>query len=534
MASKGKKSGIEWVGGLVGMPAHVKAEGETYQPEMLVWIAPEDGAVLGIASGRPGEVIAMVGDSLSDTAARPMIGRPHQPTRVRVASAELAGAVRFARPGLEVVVAPTPEVDEFLVAAGEAMKPDGDDDLSYLEGGMRPDEMAAFFRAAAGLCRGNPWKVIPGGTCLSVSIEALDLHEGALSIIGQLGESFGVILFASLDDFDAFSEAAAASERGEEAEVPAYTSLDFVGGAELGRLQRKEIAEHGWEVAEASAYPGIAAIDEGLERRPPGRRDHARLEAVALALPRLLAEPEAVAAAIGQGITMSRRYTVATIAGEVEVSLRLPHEDQPTRRLSAAELCEAFRALDRGGELELDDLAPLEGELLYRFELSPEGKGLGELRWTDLVMDLARGHIGCTVVTLGATELEELVFDIIPRKVMVGEEAAPEIIAELRALFTYLGRELGVDEAEACLAVLGGDAEADLRHALADDGSFDGAKAMLARGLAAGFDMSSEAGIQAFMRTQQAAPGPRVGKAKNKAKAKKKRASASKARKKNR
>ena len=53
MAAKRKRVGIEWVGGLVSMPAYVTGEGEPYRPEVLLWMSG-DGIVLGTTTAKPG------------------------------------------------------------------------------------------------------------------------------------------------------------------------------------------------------------------------------------------------------------------------------------------------------------------------------------------------------------------------------------------------------------------------------------------------------------------------------------------------
>jgi len=118
MASKKRRPGIEWVGGLVSMPAYVTCEGAPYRPEALFWMNAE-GAVLGHAAGRPGELIGLASESLRSTIERPMVGQPHAPQRVRVASHDLAEALRAGHAGLEVVCASTPEIDAVLVAMRE-------------------------------------------------------------------------------------------------------------------------------------------------------------------------------------------------------------------------------------------------------------------------------------------------------------------------------------------------------------------------------------------------------------------------------
>lgn len=91
MAAKRKRAGIEWVRGIVSMPAYVTGEGEPYRPEVLLWMSAH-GLVLGTTTAKPGEVVAAAPDHLRSTIERPMIGRPHAPTRVGMAkSAFMAG-----------------------------------------------------------------------------------------------------------------------------------------------------------------------------------------------------------------------------------------------------------------------------------------------------------------------------------------------------------------------------------------------------------------------------------------------------------
>ena len=81
---------------------------------------------------------------------------------------------------------------------------------------------------------------------------------------------------------------------------------------------------------------------------------------------------------------------------------------------------------------------------------------------------------------LDTADLEELVFYLFPRKVQCDPEEAEEIIAELGA----------VDR---------------LREALADPSNFGSAKSLFTRGQAAGYDMQSQSGMDAFARDQNRA-----------------------------
>lgn len=150
-----KTAGIEWIGGTVAMPGYVTGEGEPYRPEALFWMSA-DGAILGSKVAKPGELLPMASESLRSTIKQPMHGRPHRPTRVRVASAALADILRTGHPGLDVVCASTPELTEMVALMREKMDEDGALEQSYLSPAITPEAMASFFKAAAALFCAKP------------------------------------------------------------------------------------------------------------------------------------------------------------------------------------------------------------------------------------------------------------------------------------------------------------------------------------------------------------------------------------------
>jgi hypothetical protein len=76
--------------------------------------------------------------------------------------------------------------------------------------------------------------------------------------------------------------------------------------------------------------------------------------------------------------------------------------------------------------------------------------------------------------------------------------SALAIIAGLRALLAFLEREHPGDRASRRLAVLDGNASRRLARLLADPSNFGPAKAFVMSGRAAGFDLSSQAGFDAW------------------------------------
>jgi hypothetical protein len=549
MVANRNQTGVEWVGGLVSMPAYVTGEGEPYRPEVLFWLSGE-GAVIGHLLGKPGELLSAAADSLRATIKRPIFGKSHAPARVRVASPELAEALRVEHAGIEIVCAPTPEIDEVLAAMRDGIGEDATAEQSYLVPGTGPDAIGALFRAAAGLFRAKPWEIVPSDeSLLSVTIEKFGVRDAAISVIGQRGESLGLILFSGLEDFEAFLDGASVVERGEEPTMPPHFALSFVRGADLDAALRKEITQHRWEVAGADAYPWLVVVDEDIVARPLTAEEVAIAEAIALALTRLFAEEEeALLAAWNGGEAVERTLAVATHAGSVDVSFRVPYSRRSTQTMPPIDVMAGLFALGQDGdEMDEDARGELEDELVYHFLDSAEGKSLAGVGACHLIMNFAADYFGATIATLQAPELREIVFEIIPRKVSVDAAAARGIIDEGRAFYAFLARECALPQADACLRELGGDAVRKLEAALSDSGNFGMAKSLLMGGHEAGFDMSSREGIEAWMREMQARPLPAameppffgapsrpVSRAGARAKKKNQRKAARKARKKNR
>lgn len=513
MATKRKRSHVEWIGGFVSMPFYITGEGEPYRPEALFWMN-SNGAVLGSEVAKPGELFGLAAASLRSTMERPMVGRAHAPARVRVASPELADVLRAGHPSIDIVCAPTPELDAVLAEVCEALEESAETESSYLSPGIEPDAVASLFRAAAGLFRARPWRIVPNDSSLfSVTIEELGLRDAVLSVMGQMGQSLGVILFSGIDDFEAFTEAGLAMARGQEAStIPPHLALHFERGTDLMPALLEEVAEHGWEIAGPNAYPLLTVMERDAVARAPTADELTAAEAIALALPEVLAEKLAWLTAWNGGEPVSRTVSVRTHAGVLDVTLRASRDLSRGRYQPSHDVLDDLIELAwNEGDIDPEARIPLEDELGRRFATSPEAEELAEVKWCYFLMEYAATYCQTTIATLEPEDLEEVIFEIFPQKVSVEASAAYSIIKEIRAFYTFLKREFGLDQADECLRVLGGTAAADLENALADPGNWGMAKSMFMAGRDAGFDMDTQEGIDAWMRVMQSrspAAGP--------------------------
>ena len=282
--------GVEWVGGRRVMPAYVtgKDEGdEPYRPEMVLWFELPDGFIVSTVLDHP-ERRTPFAHTLRDAMAKPLIGPPRRPDRIRVADPALADELAEVVSDIEIDVAPTPELDALVE---EFVRYDDDDDGPELgfyldDARLDPTLLANVFRAAATLFRAAPWKHASDEP-IRMDVPSLGIEGACVSILGALGDVFGVTLFRSLTAFESFLAAAAAHRDDPDAPIHLGTSvltLTFERGADFSPAHRRRVLERGWEIAGPNAYPEIQHREHDGVNRPISEQDLRTLKACAESL----------------------------------------------------------------------------------------------------------------------------------------------------------------------------------------------------------------------------------------------------------
>jgi len=286
--------GHEWLGGRVSPPFFV-TEGEDgpFRVEMVIWMELPGGLIVAQEAIAPGESRGALGRALLAAMQQPLGGAARRPASIRVANPSLAAEARVAVGGaIPIEVAPTPELDEFLELMIEWMS-GGDEEGSYFEGGrVSAEALGELFAAAELLYRVAPWEVASDAQVLRLDIPELDVEGACVSIIGALRESMGLLIFPSLAGYDAFGEAAEKSpnEGGGMDLGTDWLALSFERGADLPAAMRREIATHGWPVADAHAYPRVEQRERDGASRPLTERDVRIVSACAASLTAFFAE----------------------------------------------------------------------------------------------------------------------------------------------------------------------------------------------------------------------------------------------------
>ena len=163
---------------------------------------------------------------------------------------------------------------------------------------------------------------------------------------------------------------------------------------------------------------------------------------------------------------------------------------------------------DHGEYLEKKGMRYQE-RLVALFERSPEGQALLDkgvlLHWADAMIDFGFGYLGVSPPDMSPRDLQEILFELIPRQVCAAPEEAAVVIQELRAFWAFLQREFGLQNAAACFNVLDDRAARKLERAMGDPANFGLAKSFVMMGEAFGFDMATEEGSREWTDTYNAA-----------------------------
>ncbi|HTR54905.1 MAG TPA: hypothetical protein VMJ10_29665 [Kofleriaceae bacterium] len=499
----------EWVAGIVDLPGYVMEGDAPYRPEVLLWVDVASGMVLNAEIARPGESLATAAEQLERALARPLRGAPTRaPSRIRCATLELANALRGVVPSIEVVVAPVPELHAVAAALADHLGATQRSVDTYFDPGITAELLSAFFAASARLYRARPWDAVPPDVAMSLDCDALGITNGMVCVVGQMGQSYG---FAVYPDEAAWEATLDLADDGMPKRIPPQIMFNWDTRGDIGAARAKEVKKHRWELAGPRAYPSALRLEGGRGARPLTAVELAALTAIATALAELVERTPDLAEVWHRAAPIEHRTAVAIRGATIAVTLVAPA--RLANRIAHAprepDLANVLHGplLDDDGELDETRCGECVAKTCEAFARSPEATGC-DLRWSETFVELAASHHAATVGKLSAVELQEIVFGLFPAKVPAQPEDAAAIVATVRAVLAFVARETGGDAPNRCLASLKADAHEQLARRLADPTNFGPAKALFAAGAAAGYDMTTEAGISEWVRVvnQQAAP----------------------------
>jgi hypothetical protein len=124
----------------------------------------------------------------------------------------------------------------------------------------------------------------------------------------------------------------------------------------------------------------------------------------------------------------------------------------------------------------------------------------GGLGWFRSLLDFGVHYLGETVDGMTLGSVREYVLDYVPRKVSTDPDSAASIVYELVTFWEFLEREYKLPEAKSIVGWLKTeDLVSELEAELSDPSNFGMAKSFFMAGKNAGYDMTTQTGIDAFM-----------------------------------
>ncbi|CAK6687318.1 hypothetical protein [Synechococcus sp. CBW1107] len=287
-----------WAVGTSLMPAFINDGVRPPFRPLAAAVVNGQGLVIGHGVSSPEDPLVGVEDALLQAIGKPAggFGSGTTPLHVTVDQEALLPLVRRLLPGVPAKVGRSAELEE-LFQALPAMEPAPEVRgilglTTYLGGDLTAADIGSFFSACADLYRREPWALFADDQCLfQLTSRALGMNQWCGSVLGQAGESYGVLLFESRLDQARFTQLAQSEHNYSElapGQLPHQRAISFEPLDAISRELATEIERHGWPVAAGDAYPLPLHIDPDFLAVPPCRDELARLEAMARALSRLI------------------------------------------------------------------------------------------------------------------------------------------------------------------------------------------------------------------------------------------------------
>ncbi|MBN1486050.1 MAG: hypothetical protein JW981_00325 [Anaerolineae bacterium] len=154
-------------------------------------------------------------------------------------------------------------------------------------------------------------------------------------------------------------------------------------------------------------------------------------------------------------------------------------------------------------------LAEYKNALLELFGDSSEGETCLEvypesIYWVSNLIEFGYLYIGVTIPQMTVVDIEEIMTDLFPKKVsLLSPDDADPAIPVLVAFWEYLRREYQLPEADAILGYLH-EIASEFKGIINDPARFGMAKSFFAMGQASGFDMTSQEGLNEFIKVYNA------------------------------
>ncbi len=370
------------------------------------------------------------------------------------------------------------------------------------------EALGGFFNAADVLYAIKPWQQVPDHSCLiHMMMPSFGKRTWVVSVLGQEAvDSRGIMLFDHVHAYKRYEKISDAAEAGKEpTNIPSHDVLHFENSDDVPESLRRAVEENGWWAANKEAFPTVLQIDPHLAVAQVHLRDVVFFETLARALSEALESPEPWHRAWQCGEPVEMTLSVDSSDGKQVVVLGSElSQGFDLFTGSDSELLRAFDEMDgrkASNIVDFDQLERLERSLMSRVAACSEALALEDpILGLGMLLDLAN-QLLVPVTQLDARDLKQMLFDDIPRTVMVGGDSAQNLVSSLQLAYQWMMTHHPMEHGADCLALLNDSAVESLKTRLVDAKLFGRRKTQMIADFTADFDTTTSEGFNMMMRT---------------------------------
>jgi tetratricopeptide (TPR) repeat protein len=286
------QGGDVWQADIRPLPLWLNVADSPVRPWTILVVSRSEDLILAQELVEEPPSMEAIWSQLVKAMEKPAMGEPHRPSEIQVRPADHWDDLEPDLDDLSIQRTVFEELDlmdkvvEHLAThlRGGAPAERGLLDMP----GVRPDQVASFFQAAAAYYRQAPWRGVSGEETIRIDCDRFESGPWFAVVIGQMGMTPGLAIYedfnvlirmrseGTTDDENARESVAMTVTFGEQVEMP-FSDLDAA-------------AKHGWEIAAPEAHPWVMRKERGMSMRPLLAWELQLMEAALKLVPVFLAE----------------------------------------------------------------------------------------------------------------------------------------------------------------------------------------------------------------------------------------------------
>jgi tetratricopeptide (TPR) repeat protein len=258
-----------WQADVRQLPNAIRVAGAKVRPWVVLVTSRTNDLVLAHALLEEEPVAASRWDTLVQAMQNPVAGEPHRPTELQVRTDERWQSLKPHIEEVAIGLVVAQELDQLdAVFKGVSEHIAGKPQPGLLDmPGMKPEQVARFYDAAAEFFGQAPWKQVGYEAAIRVQCDTYQSGPWYAVLMGQSGLTTGLALYEDLQSLQQGWEHPTDFEA--HARQSVATTVIFGEEMDLPLADVEAVRRHGWKVARSDAWPLVMHKERGLSHRPP-------------------------------------------------------------------------------------------------------------------------------------------------------------------------------------------------------------------------------------------------------------------------